>query len=113
VSDVIDYRPEVAAFDLVIVFYLQLPPEEVGEVIEHAVEALAPGGSILVVAHDLDNLERGYGGPPTADVLYTVELVTESLGDLEIIEAGQVTRQVSMPDGERAALDTLVFAKRN
>ncbi len=112
VTDVIDYRPEPAAFDLVIVFYLQLPHEEVREVLEHAVDAVAPGGALLVVAHDLDNLAHGYGGPPSADVLYTVELVTDSLEDLEIVEAGQVKRPVSTPAGDRVAIDTLVLAQR-
>lgn len=113
VADVIEYRPEPGAFDLVIVFYLQLPRDEVQQVLGHAVEALAPGGTLLVVAHDLDNLEHGYGGPPTADVLYTVGLVIDSIGDLEIIESGRVDRAVSTPEGERTAIDTLVLAKRS
>ena len=112
VADVIDYRPEVAAFDLVIVFYLQLPHGEVRQVLAHAVDALAPGGTLLVVAHDLENLEHGYGGPPTADVLYAVDLVTDSIGGLQIIEAGRVDRPVSTADGEETAIDTLVLARR-
>lgn len=113
VADVIDHRPPAAAFDLVIVFYLQLPHDEVRQVLAHAVEALAPGGALLVVAHDLDNLEHGYGGPPTADVLYTVDLVTGSIGDLQVIEADRVERVVSTAEGEQTAIDTLVFARRN
>lgn len=112
VADVLDYRPETGAFDLVIVFYLQLPHDEVRQVLAHAVEALAPGGTLLVVAHDLENLEHGYGGPPTADVLYTTELVTDALVGLQIIEAGPVNRPVSTPEGERSAIDTLVLARR-
>lgn len=113
VADVIAYRPEPGAFDLVIVFYLQLPHDEVRRVLGHAVEALAPGGTLLVVAHDLDNLEHGYGGPPTADVLYTVDLVTASITDLQIVEAGRVDRVVATPEGDRTAIDTLVLARRN
>lgn len=111
-ADVIDYLPEPAAYDLVIVFYLQLPHDEVRQALAHAVGALAPGGTLLVVAHDLDNLERGYGGPPTPDVLYTVDLVRDSIGNLKIIESGRMNRIVSTPDGERTAIDTLVLARR-
>lgn len=113
VADVIDYRPEPGAFDLVIVFYLQLPHDEVRQMLAHAVEAVAPGGTLLVVAHDLDNLEHGYGGPPTADVLYTVELVTSSIADLQVVEAAPVSRVVPTPDGDRTAIDTLVLAIRS
>ena len=111
-ADVIDFEPEPGAYDLVIVVYLQLPHAEVRTVLDHASKALAPGGSILVVAHDLDNLERGHGGPPTADVLYTADLVTGALEGLEVVEAGQADRIVATPDGERTAIDTLVLARK-
>jgi SAM-dependent methyltransferase len=112
VADVIEYEPEPGAFDLVIVFYLQLPHDEVRQVLALAVRALAPGGTLLVVAHDLDNLERGYGGPTTADVLYTSELVTDAIVGLQIIEAGCANRPISTSEGERTAIDTLVLARR-
>ncbi len=112
VADVIDHRPEQAAFDLVIMFYLQLPHDEVRQVLGHAVDALAPGGALLVVAHDLGNLEHGYGGPPSADVLYTTDLVLDAVPGLEILEAGPVERIVSTSDGERSAIDTLILARR-
>lgn len=113
VADVIDFPPETGRFDLVIVFYLQLPHHEVRQVLAHAVDALAPGGTLLVVAHDLDNLEHGYGGPPTADVLYTVELVSDAISGLHIVESGRVDRPVATDDGERTAIDTLVRALRD
>jgi SAM-dependent methyltransferase len=113
VADVIEFTPAAGAFDLVVLFYLQLPHEDVRQVILHAVDGLAPGGTLLVVAHDLDNLEHGYGGPPSADVLYTTDLVVDALVGMEIVEADRVQRTVSTPDGERAAIDTLVLARRH
>lgn len=112
VDDVIDYPSEPAAFELVIVFYLQLPHGEVRRALERAARAVAPGGTLVVVAHDLDNLEYGYGGPPTADVLYTEDLVTSSIGSLEVVEAGRVRRTVPTDHGEETAIDTLVVATR-
>lgn len=112
VADVVDYSPEPRAYDLVILFYLQLPHEEVRKVLARAVGALAAGGRLLAVAHDLDNLDRGYGGPPTADVLYTVDLVTLAIDDLEVVEAGQVERSVKTEHGDETAIDTLVLARR-
>jgi SAM-dependent methyltransferase len=111
VADVVEYSPDPSSFDLVILFYLQLPHDEVRRVLGHAVEALAPGGRLLVVAHDLDNLEHGVGGPPTADVLYTTDLVVDAIEGLEIVEAGPVERAVSSTDGGRTAIDTLVLAR--
>lgn len=113
VVDVVDYSPQPAAYDLVIVFYLQLPHDEVRQVIRHAVAGLAPGGTLLVVAHDLGNLEHGYGGPPTAEVLYTADLVTDVIESLDVIEAGTVTRSIATEHGEETAIDTLVLARQS
>ena len=112
VGDVTEVEPEPMAYDLVIVFYLQLPHPQVRDVLDRAAVAVVRTGTLLVVAHDLANLERGHGGPPSADVLYTPNLVTESITGLEVIEAGRVDRRVRTSDGERTAIDTLVLARR-
>src|SRR5262249_60827578 len=100
--------------DLVIVFYLQLPAEERTPILRKAASALAPDGMFLLVAHDLRNLEQGYGGPQTARVLYTPEDVVADLdgAGLEIERAEPVKRPVDTPEGERVAIDALVRARR-
>ena len=56
VADLLEYEPDEAAYDLVIVFYLQLPAAELATVLGRAARALAPGGTFLLVGHDLRNL---------------------------------------------------------
>lgn len=113
-SDLMDYRPPRAAFDLVGIFYLQLPAIERELVIDAAAAAVAPGGLFLLVAHDAENLAHGYGGPQDAAVLYTAADITADLAGsaLEIERAETVGRPVQTPDGERIALDLLVRARR-
>src|SRR5215470_17474277 len=62
VADLTSYVPEPEAADLVLVFYLQLPAEERTPILRKAAGAVAPGGTFLLVAHDLSNLEHGCGG---------------------------------------------------
>ena len=62
-ADLLDYTPEPRAFDLVLVFYLQLPAAQRRPIVRAAAGAVAPGGLLLLVAHDSTNLEHGYGGP--------------------------------------------------
>ena len=112
VADLTEFDPEPLAYDLVILFYIQLKNDDVRNILERAVGAVAKGGSLLVVAHDLDNLEHGYGGPPTPGVLYTTDLVLDSIGALSLVEAGRVKRSVATPEGEQVAIDTLVLARR-
>jgi len=114
VSDLLDYRPEATAYDLVILFYLQVPELDRRPILQAAAAAVAPGGTFLLVAHDLSNLADGYGGPSDPAVLYTAGGVAEVLADggLAVERAERVNRPVETPDGERIALDVLVRAKR-
>ncbi len=106
-------QPEVG-YDLVAVFYLQLPADQRRQAMAVAGRALAPGGTLLVVAHDRANLTDGTGGPPDPAVLYTP---ADVLADLEaagihvtVERANTVTRAVA--GAERPALDCLVRARR-
>lgn len=110
VADVVEWEPEPAGFDLVVIAYLQLPAPRLATVLGHAVDAVAPGGTLVAIGHDRANLLDGYGGPQDPDVLWTVEGVTTGLGDLDVVRADVVQRRVATDDGERVALDTLVRA---
>jgi len=111
-ADVLDYQPEAAAFQLVLVAYLQLREAELDGVLRRAATALAPGGVLLVVGHDVTNLTEGIGGPPDPAVLYTPESITRSLSGLTVLRAERVRRPVAAAGGDREAVDTLVRATR-
>jgi SAM-dependent methyltransferase len=113
-SDVLTWRPPAEGFDLVAVFYLQLAPSDRMEALRIAVSAVAAGGTLLVVAHDADNLIRGVGGPPDPEVLYRVDEVADLARNFGLVieQAGQVTRTVVINGEPREAVDTLVNASR-
>jgi SAM-dependent methyltransferase len=111
-ADLLGYTPEPQAFDLVLVFYLQVPASERRPIVRAAAGAVAPGGMFLLVAHDRHNLKHGHGGPQDPTVLYTAGDIVADLdgGGLEIERAETVRRPVDTPEGERIALDALVRA---
>jgi SAM-dependent methyltransferase len=109
-ADLVDWTPEPGAFDLVLWLYLQIPPDQRRLVLGRAVAAVAPGGTFLLVAHDLRNLAEGHGGPSDPEVLTTADDVVASLGGLVVERAGTVLREVDGAD--RPAIDTLVRAVR-
>lgn len=113
VADATEWRDE-AAFDLVVVCYLQLAQEPLAAALDNAAASLAPGGTLLVLAHDADNLERGHGGPPDPALLPDVTQVLRALEPhgLAMASAGQVERHVETDDGPRTAIDLLVRAVR-
>lgn len=112
VADVVDYRPPARGFDLVIVFYLQVSEDARRASVRAAADAVAPGGTFLLVAHDSANLVSGYGGPQDPAVLYRAEDVVADLDGFSIERAECVERRVQTDDGERVALDVLVRASR-
>lgn len=113
-ADLLDYRPEPSAFELVIVFYLQVPEAQRTPILRAAAGAVASGGTFLLVAHDSSNIAEGHGGPQEPAVLYTAEDVSRDLEGtgLRIKRAERVRRPVQTSEGERIALDALVRAFR-
>jgi SAM-dependent methyltransferase len=109
-ADLLEWVPPAGAYDLVAVLYLQLPAAERRLVLGRAADAVAPGGTFLLVAHDLLNLAEGHGGPSDPTVLTSAEEVAAELPGLVIERAGRVERPVE--GAERPALDTLVRATR-
>jgi len=109
-ADLVEYEPEHAAYDLVLVLYLHIPSAQRGAVHAKASAALAPGGTFLLIGHDRANLTDGVGGPSDPDLLYTADEIATELPGLEIEKATTVLRDV---DGEdRDAIDTIVRARR-
>lgn len=111
IGDLTAWEP-AETYELVLVFYVHLPPEQLGAVLDRATRALAPGGTLLIVGHALRNLEEGFGGPPTPEVLYTVTGLTAALDGVELERAGEVERTVEADGVGHTAIDVLVRARR-
>lgn len=111
-ADVVAWPPTARAYDLVCVFYLQLPAPERRTALAHAASAVRPSGTLLVIGHDLLNLTEGWGGPTQADVLFTPDDVVAEIGDLRIEKSLRVRRTVEDPGAPREAIDALVRATR-
>lgn len=109
VADVTRYTPDEGAYDLVLVSYLHLPRPEMQGVLERACRAARPGGTLLLVGHDVSNPEHGVGGPQDVRVLSSVEQVSEVWGRCADIVVAEVARR---PVEDAEALDTVVCAIR-
>lgn len=115
VADLLAYEPEPEGYDLVAVFYLQLPAAERARVLAAAGRAVAPGGTLLVVGHDLLNLTEGVGGPKDTAALFTpADVVAEACAPAGLVveKAQRVTRPVGDGQVMRDAIDALVRARR-
>ncbi len=97
-----------ATYDLVVVLYLHLRREAALDVLTRAGEAVRPGGRLLVLGHDRDNLVRGSGGPQDPEVLQDTDLLAAAAraAGLEVVRLEQVERAVE----GHVAVDVLFVA---
>ncbi len=112
-ADLTEYEPQRQAFELVLVTYLHIPGIDRASILAKASAAVAAGGMLLLVGHDLTNIGTGAPGPTSPAVLYTPADIVPELPELEIERAEQVRRPVQLDDGsEVEAIDALVLATR-
>jgi SAM-dependent methyltransferase len=125
-GDALTYDAGRAAYDLVVLAYLQLVADQRRTAVRRAFGSLRSGGTFFLVAHDATNLTEGTGGPTDPEVLFTAEEVLADLDGerFEVEQADRVAREVpaQQPAGDsphthhgeaaRTASDALVRVVR-
>jgi SAM-dependent methyltransferase len=111
-ADLLTWEPEPESFDLVLLSYLQLPKAARQTVHAMALRSLAPGGTVFLIAHHRANLERGVGGPPSPEVLFTEEEIGADFADCEIVRLEEVLRPVDVDGEKHEAIDVLLIARK-
>ncbi len=111
--DLFAWSPPVRSFDLVVIVYLHVPPDERATIYPRAAAAVASGGRLLVVGHDRLNATEGEGGPPDSVRLFTADEVAAELLAIDatfVVERAEVVRRVPPPG--RAPIDALLVLRR-
>lgn len=106
--------PQRAAYDLVTMQFMQLPPAERDQVFPACIDAVAPGGALLIVAHHPQDMENRGVSPGFRTMFYTAERVAESLDDTWTVHVAQ-TRSREETDAEGKPVtyyDTVLLARR-
>lgn len=113
-GDVHAWQP-AARVDLVVSCYLHLPDSAAA--VARIAEWVAPGGTLVVVGHDIDNIAAGGHGPRDPAILYTPELLRGALDErFDVLRCERETRtsaDAELRDGHpAAAVDTVLHAVR-
>ena len=107
-ADVTAWATEPESLDLVLVAYLHLAEADTIALLSRAVGWLRPGGRLLVLGHDVENITAGVGGPQEPAILHSVDRLAPVAALLDVDRLEQVRR--ATPAG--TALDTLLWGRR-
>jgi len=108
-------QPSAGLFDLITVIYLHINHPELTAAITTAQKLLAPGGHLLVIGHDVENIGSGTSGPTNPAILYSPELLASAVPANSIERCETVSRDVAAdPESSSeitgTARDTILIA---
>ncbi|MCU0274498.1 MAG: class I SAM-dependent methyltransferase [Acidimicrobiales bacterium] len=112
-ADLAHWDLGAATWDLVVSVFAHLPPPVRSDLHRRVVASLRPGGVFLLEAYTPDQIGRGTGGPPVAELTMTLESLREELVGLEIHHGVELLREVVEGSGHTgtAAVVQLVAVK--
>jgi SAM-dependent methyltransferase len=114
-DDAYRYVPPAGSFDLVLIVHFHPRPADRERVFAAAVDALVPGGHLLVVGRHVDDIGRDGGrGPRDPGLRYRPEELAESLPEsLHLQRCEPVRRTVRTAGGDEIELtDVVAFGRR-
>lgn len=111
-ADLVSWTPP-AQFDLVSSHYMHLPGDDRMTAFARLAEAVAPGGTLLIVGHHESDLHTTIQRPNIPGMFFTAEEVADSLGDgWEIQTADARPRLAADPDGHEITIRDAILRAR-
>lgn len=84
----------VDAWDGVVSIFAHMPPPVRRDLHRRIVASLRPGGVLLLEAYTPDQIGRGTGGPPVAEMTMTLAGLRDELEGLELVHGVEMLREV-------------------
>jgi SAM-dependent methyltransferase len=112
--DLAEWSPPPGSFDLVSAQFMHLPEPERSRLFRSLAAAVAPGGTLLVVGHDIAGMDVGEHRGHMVVLMFTAEDVVAAIdGEGLTVEIAESRGRVgAAPDGTAAAVrDVVVRAK--
>ncbi|MEZ5376936.1 MAG: class I SAM-dependent methyltransferase [Acidimicrobiales bacterium] len=101
-------------FDLISLQFMHFGPEQRTPLFERCIAAVAPGGTLLIVAHHPSDLKTSVRRPKVPEFFYTAEEIAGLLGDgWSVVDAAARPREATDPEGVVVTIhDTVLLARR-
>ena len=110
VCDLAHFNIEPQSWDGVVSIFAHVPPQVRKELHEKIVKGLRPGGVLILESYRPDQLKYGTGGPPTAELMMTLEGLEKELKGLNFDYGVELDRDVvegKFPTGKGAVVQVI------
>ena len=112
--DLLTWTPPARSFDLVSAQFFHLPADLRPPVYGGLADAVAPGGTFLVVAHHPSDHDTTMSRPPVEELFFTADEITGLLDDEWDVQVSEARPRTAVdPDGRKVDVaDTVLKARR-
>lgn len=94
VADLADFTIEEKSYDAVISIFCHLPPSLRQKVYSQVVRGLRKDGILLLEGYTPAQLENNTGGPPSKELMLTLEIVKNDFQSLNILHGVETEREI-------------------
>ena len=100
-ADLADWTPPAHSADALVLVYLHLPPGIRRSAHQRLMQALRPGGWLIVEVFHPQQLQYHSGGPKDAAMLYTLDMLRQDFAGLKEVLAREEETQLSEGPGHQ------------
>lgn len=93
-GDLADFDLGNEKWDSIVSIFAHMPPVIRTDLHRRVVDALVPGGVLLLEAYNPDQVGRGTGGPQVVEMTMTLEGLRNELSPLEFLHGCEIVREV-------------------
>ena len=114
-ADVTEWQPPTGAFGLVSAQFMHMASSVREPLFQRCFAAVAPGGTALIVGHDVSDLQTTIRRPPRPDLYFDAAALAGTLDrGWTVLEAGRRARSATDADGNAVTIhDAVVLARRH
>lgn len=111
-ADLAEYALGERQWDAIVSIWAHLPKPLRSVVHGNVVKGLKPGGAFVLEAYTPKQLEYKTGGPPTVELLMTLDALKQELAGLQLVIGREKVREVhegKLHDGQSAVVQVLAI----
>jgi SAM-dependent methyltransferase len=94
VADLATHDIGIEQWDAIVSIFAHMPPDVRRSLHRRVVDALRPGGVLLLEAYTPDQIGRGTGGPKVPEMTMSLATLADELAGLEVVHAAELVRWV-------------------